>query len=438
MGVVRRTLSLAVSLVTAMTLAATVLPAGSAAAATVVPTASGVRMDALRPSLVTSFADWRGAPVGIAHEFLPYGTWADVEGSSSFMSTWQNSPYAGEMLWSVGMLPNDSSTTLAAGASGAYDAHWTTLAQHLVAAGMGTSYIRLGWEMNGSWYRWSAAGQGTSYADYFRRIVAAMRSVPGAAFQFVWCPNNGKDASAFYPGDDVVDVVAVDAYDQSWVTGYSDDATRWTDISAGKYGLNYWASFAGTHGKKVGLAEWGVFTRPDGHGGGDSPYYIEHMHDWIASHDVAFETYFNRKASDGDHYLGPDATAFPKAAARYRALWAAAATTPTSTESTPSTDTTTSTAPTAATVVAPTTTVDASGSTAWTRHRHTRLSTLRARPAAHWAATCSVRIRWSGHALRSWALAASFRRALSVANQTCSTRTSTVTAGTSVAAFRTK
>ena len=43
-----------------------------------------------------------------------------------------------------------------------------------------------------------------------------MKSVPGANFTFDWCVNAGYRAinlNAYYPGDDVVDVVGVVAHD---------------------------------------------------------------------------------------------------------------------------------------------------------------------------------------------------------------------------------
>ena len=40
-------------------------------------------------------------------------------------------------------------------ASGGADGYYKTLAQNLVAAGFGSSYIRLGWEFNATWMGWS-------------------------------------------------------------------------------------------------------------------------------------------------------------------------------------------------------------------------------------------------------------------------------------------
>jgi len=99
-------------------------------------------------------------------------------------------------------------------------------------------FIRFGHEMNGSWYPWNEwndknrnlrrdPGEDTGFTagDYRRayRNVALMfrRYAPNAAL--VWCPNSGllgggrRDPFApFYPGDDVVDWVALDFYERGW------------------------------------------------------------------------------------------------------------------------------------------------------------------------------------------------------------------------------
>lgn len=55
----------------------------------------------------------------------------------------------------------------------------------------------------------------------------------------------------------------------------------------------------------------------------DNPSYINRMYTWFSGCGslLAYESYFNFSASDGDHYLGPNATAFPLSAAQYNTLW---------------------------------------------------------------------------------------------------------------------
>ena len=132
-------------------------------------------------------------------------------------------------------------------ASGGADGYFKTLAQNLVSAGFGTSYIRLGWEFNASSMGWSICNQQGSgptswlndFVPAFRNIVTSMRSVSGASFKFIWNPIDTSNSSCpgvhledLYPGDSYVDVVALDVYDGIG-TQISSDATRFTDLLNG-------------------------------------------------------------------------------------------------------------------------------------------------------------------------------------------------------------
>jgi hypothetical protein len=280
------------------------------------------------PSQMTAFGTWRGTGVGIAHAFVARGTWSDIEVATTWAANWGKSAYATRMLITMPMLPNDTSTTIQAGATGAYDSHFVTAAQHLVAAGLGNATIRIGHEFNQKWPRWSAVNDPASYAAYFQHIVTAMRSVPGQSFRFTWCPASayaGWDATAAYPGDAYVDVVSVDSYDSWWNHPYATPAQRWNFIvtNTKQGGLNFWANFATAHGKPIAFSEWGLVNKDakmaSGGGGGDDPYYVQAMHDWIAAHNVAYESYLESDAPDGLHKM--EGTNFPTAAALYTSLW---------------------------------------------------------------------------------------------------------------------
>jgi hypothetical protein len=281
-------------------------------------------------SALATFAEWRGRAIGLTETFLPGGTWSDIEVPSSWAKDWGGSPYASRLLITIPMLPKDTSTTIQQGATGAYDAHFKAAAQHLVAAGMGNAIIRVGHEFNQDWPRWAARSAPAAYASYFRHIVTAMRSVTGQSFRFTWCPAAsyaGWDATTAYPGDGYVDVVSVDSYDSWWNHPTVTPQQRWTNIvTANKQGgLNFWAGFARAHNKPFGFSEWGLVNKTaavaHGGGGGDDPYFIQQMHDWIANHDVAYESYFEKNAPDGSHML--EGTLFPRAASLYKALWSA-------------------------------------------------------------------------------------------------------------------
>jgi mannan endo-1,4-beta-mannosidase len=125
-------------------------------------------------------------------------------------------------------------------AAGQYDAHVTNWAGRLKTflsgpdGVFGTAddrrvYLRLGHEMNGNWYPWSAAVGGNTPADYvamWRHVVTIFDGLNLDAnhLQWVWCVNaedvGGFQAADFYPGDAYVDWVAIDGYNwgasQTW------------------------------------------------------------------------------------------------------------------------------------------------------------------------------------------------------------------------------
>jgi hypothetical protein len=285
------------------------------------------------PSGVTAFGNWRGTACTVAHAYAAGATWADIQLDSSWLAEWKNAGYASKMAISIPMLPkNDTTTTLAHGAAGTYNSYWKTAAARLVAAGMANATLRIGWEFNGGWFRWAAKSNPSGFAAYFRQIVQAMRSAPGQAFRFVWCPSAayaGWDATTAYPGNAYVDIVGLDGYDTWYNHPNATPAQRWTQIVAPpnnvKGGLTFWAGFAQSHSRPMAFCEWGLVNKyakmagPDGGGGGDDPYYIQQMHNWLAAHNVVYDTYTEVNASDGGHLL--EGASFPKAATLYKSLW---------------------------------------------------------------------------------------------------------------------
>jgi len=76
-------------------------------------------------------------------------------------------------------------------------------------------------------------------------------------------------------------------------------------------GLRAQAEFEAQHGKPISFPEWGLFDY------GDDPQYVQGMHDWIASHDVVYQTVTDYCP----HGVWQCAGHNPKASARYRALF---------------------------------------------------------------------------------------------------------------------
>lgn len=296
-----------------------------------------------------------------SQDFTAQSTWADIEGPDWFLNgakAWLDGGENRVSILSIAMLPGSSvqaSDELAAGASGAYNDHFQTLAQRLVNLGIAQHVIlRPGWEFNGHWYRWMVKNKSDaqSFAHYFEQIVRTMRAVPGAeALKFAW---NGivrvdQTVGAYeladaYPGDEVVDYIAVDVYDQSWASNAygrdgsgdpypanaSDEEIReireyaWLDITQGKGGLAEWLAFAKDRNKPLAIGEWGLNNR-GANGGLDNTYYVEQMFKFIHNRDnnVAWHVYFDIQASDGHHQLTPwnGDTEFPIAADLFQQLF---------------------------------------------------------------------------------------------------------------------
>jgi hypothetical protein len=224
----------------------------------------------------------------------------------------------------------------------------------LIAGGDGYSTIRLGWEMTGDWYTWSGIKDPAAYVGTWRHAIDAMRSVSGAHFTFDWNVSIGfADPEPMYPGDAYVDLIGADNYDTSWAWSYppSDHSSVWNHILTENWGLNWLGTFAKSHGKRLSFPEWGEEWRCDGHGGGDDTTFMQNFHNWIASHDVAYEAVNNTDDNSCAKFSMTEGT-FPNAANLYKKLSAAGpiyygggSTTPPPTTKPPTTKPPTSTPP---------------------------------------------------------------------------------------------
>ena len=109
------------------------------------------------------------------------------------------------------------------------------------------------------------------------------------------------------PGDDVVDIIGMDSYDQPEGRSFQEQIDE-------ELGLQDHADFAREHGKPISFPEWGLFRN------GDNPEYIRGMAEWIASNDTVYSTYTNY-CPHGAH-LGPESQcANPRSAAVLRELF---------------------------------------------------------------------------------------------------------------------
>lgn len=256
------------------------------------PIGAFLSSDASGTEAVAGFASWLGGPeVTVGHTYLPPNSWADVRGPEFILRPWAEwrADDPGRMLvLNVPMLvPNEvdaSDDQVAAllhrAASGEFNENFRVLAERLIALGAADAIVVPGWEMNGTTYTHRCAPDPDAWKQHFRGVVAAMRSVPGQQFRFDFTPSRGRDDIGWtecYPGDDVVDIIGMDTYDQAPGDEFSDYVEQ-------PYGLQDQVDFAAARGKPISFAEWGLFRY------GDRPEFIRGMFEWITSHNVVYHT----------------------------------------------------------------------------------------------------------------------------------------------------
>jgi hypothetical protein len=240
---------------------------------------------------VGRFQRWLGSTVTVGRTYLPGDDWSGIEGPWGLLAPWARwkaaDPRRTLVLNVPMMAPNEGLLTppvlrslLRGGAAGAFDGHYRVLARRLIALGAEDTVIVLGWEMNGESYGGRCAPDPRAWKAYWRRIVAAMRALPGQRFRFDFAPTRGRDAIAWtdcYPGDDAVDIIGSDSYDQPAGKPFAHFVDE-------PYGLRAQAEFAAAHGKPLSFPEWGLFRNSD------NPEYVRGMYDWIMSHDVVYQS----------------------------------------------------------------------------------------------------------------------------------------------------
>ncbi|MGW5343094.1 glycoside hydrolase family 26 protein [Streptomyces sp. NPDC004050] len=237
-------------------------------------------------------SNWLGGKeIRVGHTYLPGDRWAGIEGNVAFLDDWADWRRAkSDRLFVLnvpmqerneGRVPDQQVARLIReGAAGRFDGHFRKLAERLVDLGVQDTVIVLGWEMNGVTYTHRCAPDPDNWKAYWRRIVTTMRSVPGQEFTFDFAPNRGSDAIGWtlcYPGDDVVDVIGMDSYDQGPGRTFDEYVTQ-------PYGLQHQVDFAKAHGKRISYPEWGLFRR------GDNPEYVRRMLRWVEQQKPLYHT----------------------------------------------------------------------------------------------------------------------------------------------------
>jgi hypothetical protein len=205
-------------------------------------------------------------------------------------AAWVHAEPGRQLILSQSLIPLgvEGKPWLALGSRGAYTDDAASLARDLISAGLGHVIIRLGPEANGTWEPYSLPSTAVGLAqwrEFWRRTVEAMRSVPGAHFSFEWDVNaliRPVALDSFYPGDDFVNIIGIDAYDPVTFHG------GWSYLANGPDGVRSVARFARAHGKPLSVPEWGAVSSAPAVG---APY-IRGLEDVLRHQPSAYECYF--------------------------------------------------------------------------------------------------------------------------------------------------
>ncbi|MEV5611053.1 glycosyl hydrolase [Streptomyces sp. NPDC052225] len=266
---------------------------------------------------MAKLSDWLGgADLRVGHTYLPGDQWNNIEGKPSFLAPWAEWRLERDdrlFALNVPMLERNEEGVpdsevrglLRQGAAGDFDEHFRTLAERLVDLDVPDTIVVLGWEMNGVTYTHRCGPDPAAWKQYWTRIVTVMRSVPGQKFRFDFTPSRGRDAVPWtecYPGDDVVDIVGMDSYDQPEGKSFDEQVSE-------PYGLQAQVDFATKHGKPISYPEWGLFRN------GDNSEYMKRMLAWMDEHKPLYNT-----LTDYCPHGVWQCDENPKASAAYRAV----------------------------------------------------------------------------------------------------------------------
>jgi hypothetical protein len=169
--------------------------------------------------VVSWFQSWGGA--SWLSQAQPHVFNAVIKSGRSPLVAWEP--------WQPGGGAEQPKYSLARIAGGAFDAYIAQFARGLRDL-HAPVYLRPMHEMNGNWYPWSGTVNGNSpelYVQAWRRMVDIFRSQGASNVKWVFTPLNedwpitpDNELERYYPGEDYVDVLAVDGY--NWGTAKPD------------------------------------------------------------------------------------------------------------------------------------------------------------------------------------------------------------------------
>ncbi len=276
----------------------------------------GVFSGGYDPTTAAKFEKWLGRKSDFNVDFFSYTEYTGSDPLAGSAS-WDVGVWAGanrpdrNMLFSI-PLSTLQDPSLKNVAKGLYDAQYQQVAKS-IAAHYPNAVIRIGWEFNGNWYPWAAKGKGGDYINAFRRVSKIFTSV-SPAFTIDWCPGIGSlefPAEHAYPGDDVVDVIGLDAYDNwNYNPTMTDPVQRWNYFRNQDHGLAWHKQFAAQHGKPMSYPEWAINY--------DDSYFMQQMYSWITTNRVIYVSYWSSNSGFAGNLMSPQ---YPAASTMYKSLF---------------------------------------------------------------------------------------------------------------------
>jgi hypothetical protein len=175
-------------------------------------------------TLDPNFAAYQNSVGSLPDFYEWYMSWPSIGGAPLYWGS-QETLMVDDHLTPVISWETDT-LSLPAITAGDYDASDLAPSVALAKAYPGTLYIRLDWEMNGSWTDWNPANAAqpagetpATYVAMWQHVVNYFRAAGVTNVKWVWAPNvDGGDGSmaAYYPGDAYVDYVGLDGYNYAY------------------------------------------------------------------------------------------------------------------------------------------------------------------------------------------------------------------------------
>jgi Putative Ig domain len=242
---------------------------------------------------------WGALPTqGFVHEYLntastwgtwpSSGVWSAVGGFAPGFTT-----FTGPKMISLPMQVTSTPLLWSDVYGGSQDANLTQFFEYCVS--IDCQNIRPGWEGNlaSTTWPWGTFGNDTSgnqagYVAAWQRIWNLAEAVASGYWNFWWCPDfpggaysmtNWEPGGAYYPGDQYVGTIGLDAYN-TWAGGggFPGDAAMLTALTTGDQpNWNTMLSYAIAHKKWLCIPEWGMNGDNALPNGGDDPTWINNV-----------------------------------------------------------------------------------------------------------------------------------------------------------------